>query len=511
MAGRIAAGAADPRSTQADAEDTRMSDPLADLEPRSLWQHFSSIASIPRPSKHEEKIVAWVRSLAERRGIPVRSDATGNLVLDVPASPGREGAPIVILQAHLDMVCEKNRGVEHDLMNDPIRPRIDGEWVCASGTTLGADNGIGVAAALAATTDASVVHGPLQLLFTLDEETGLTGAQGLDSSLVDGTLLLNLDSEEDGVLYIGCAGGADSHLFLDLARQRPRAGGRPWRLELGGLRGGHSGMNINENRGNAIKLLCRVLMATIESGTELQLAGLRGGRMHNAIPREAEAVFHLPEGAEEAFRRILTDKRDEFRVQLAGVDDGLRIELEPTDDGGDVLTGEDRDRLLRLLLALPHGVLAMCADIPGLVETSANLASVSDQDGRIRIVTSSRSSVGPDLKAVLGSIAAAGGLAGAEVRTHDGYPGWKPNLDSPLVEVVRRVYAEVWQQEPVVTAVHAGLECGLLGERISGLDMISFGPQIEGAHSPEERVNIPSVGRFWTALVKVLDRLGQPA
>lgn len=485
-----------------------MSDPLAELAPRSVWQIFASIAAVPRPSKQEEQIAAWVRSFGERQGWDFQSDAVGNLVFRVPASPGRERAPIVILQSHLDMVCEKNSDVQHDFMRDPIRPRVAGEWVTASGTTLGADNGIGVAAALAAASAPGVTHGPLELLFTVDEETGLTGAQRLDGSLLHGRTLLNLDSEEDGKLFVGCAGGADTHLMLEPARRGPAAHARAFTIEVRGLRGGHSGINIHENRGNALKLLTRLLLAAVESGLELALVELRGGSKHNAIPREAQATFYLPAPAEDRFRGVVACMREAFRTELAGIDEGLEIRVDPAPDAGLVLESADRDRLLRLLAVLPHGVLGMSPAIPGLVETSSNLAVIQAEDPGIKIVTSSRSSVNPTLQAVQVSIRCAGRLSGAEVESHDGYPGWKPNLDSPALGVVRRVYQELWGREPEVTAVHAGLECGLLGEKIPGLDMVSFGPQIEGAHSPDERVHIPSVARFWRALGRVLAELG---
>ena len=484
-----------------------MGDALAGLTPRSLWDHFSRIAAIPRPSKHEERIVRWVRELAQGQGFEVRSDAAGNLVLCVPASSGRESAPPLILQSHLDMVCEKNQEVEHDFMTDPIRPRIEGDWVSASGTTLGADNGIGVAAALAAAVDPQVVHGPLELLFTIDEETGLTGAQNLDGSILEGRVLLNMDSEEDGTLFVGCAGGGDCHLRLRVGQRAPAAGSRSYGLQARGLRGGHSGLNIIENRGNALKLLALTLGALLEAGLPVELAALEGGSKPNAIPREADARIFLPPDREADARDVVAAALDGYRDALRGIDDGLSVELIPSDANGAVLAAADRDRLIALLTALPHGVLGMSPEIPGLVETSCNVASVHRDGDRIEIVCSARSSVAARMSAVLASIRAAGRLAGADVRTRDAYPGWKPDMDSPVLGVLRGVYAEVWAREPEVTAVHAGLECGLLGERIPGLDMISFGPQIEGAHSPDERVHIPSVARFWEALTLALDRL----
>ncbi len=486
-----------------------MTDDLTRLEPRSLWEHFAALTQVPRPSKHEERAVAFVRSVAERHGFPVRSDRVGNLVVDVPATRGRESAQVVILQGHLDMVGEKNKDTVHEFLEDPIRARIDGEWVCATGTTLGADNGVGVAAALAAATDPSVKHGPLQLLFTIDEETGLTGAKELNGSLLRGKILLNLDSEEDGVLFVGCAGGTDTHLFLTPSWSPAAKDLMPHTLEIGGLRGGHSGLNIHENRGNALKLLARLLYAARSEGIPYQLATIQGGSKHNAIPREAEAKLYLARGDESRVRGLMDRLADGFRTELQGIDEDLSLKLTAATDGARVMSAPDLERLLGLLMALPHGVLGMSPAIPGLVETSSNLAVALEDQGRVKIVTSSRSSVMPTLRSVASSIEALGRLAGAEVDAHDGYPGWKPNMKSPILGIVREVYRAQWGRDPKVTAIHAGLECGLLGEKISGLDMISFGPQIEGAHSPEERVHIPSVSRFWSALQGVLESLSR--
>jgi dipeptidase D len=484
-----------------------MSDVLGQLEPRSVWGHFSEMTGVPRPSKHEERVAAWVRSVAEKNGFEVRSDEIGNLVVVVPATPGREGAPVVILQGHLDMVCEKNKDAEHDFMNDPIRPRVDGDWVYATGTTLGADNGLGVAAALACATDPDVAHGPLELLFTLDEETGLTGAQRLDGSMLQGRTLLNLDSEEDGVIFAGCAGGADTHLILSPTKKAATPGGTSHAVEVGGLRGGHSGLNIHENRGNAVKILARLLDRMAAEGVAYELATIEGGSAHNAIPREARAVLHLPDDGKARLEEALVPFTKDVKAELKGIDEGVEISVAPAQDGDEVMDAADRDRLISLLMALPHGVLGMSQELPGLVETSNNVATVNAENGRIKIIVSSRSSVGPTQDALLASIRAVGSLAGSDVHTHDGYPGWKPNMASPVLGVVREVYGELWDAEPKVTAIHAGLECGLLGEKIPGIDMVSFGPQIEGAHSPEERIQISSVARFWDALKETLDRL----
>ncbi len=484
-----------------------MSNPFTGLEPKSLWDAFYGITQVPRPSKHEERITAHIESWAQDHGFQVLKDAIRNLVIQVPATSGRESAPPVVLQGHLDMVCEKNKGTEHDFMNDPIRPRIEGEWVYATGTTLGADNGIGVAAAMAASTDPDVAHGPLELLFTMDEETGLTGAKELDASLITARTMLNLDSEEDGVIYVGCAGGADVHTHFQPSMTDPAPGTTPHHLEITGLRGGHSGLNIIENRGNAVKLLTRTLLAAEKAGIRFDIMELTGGDKHNAIPREAEAIVYMAAQDAERMQAVVDRCLADFGVELKGVDDGLKIVFAPTDSSGRVLTAEDRSRLLRVLDALPHGVLAMSNDLEGLVESSNNLAAVKIQDGEYLILTSCRSSIQPSIEAILSTILSVSDLAGFRSETQVGYPGWKPNMDSAVLQVVRKVYAGIWKKDPEVTAIHAGLECGLLGDKVEGMDMVSFGPQIEGAHSPEERLHVESAGRFWNALKQVLDRL----
>jgi dipeptidase D len=484
-----------------------MPDVLNALEPRGLWRHFEALTRIPRPSGKEEAAAAYVREVAATHGFPVEADGVGNVVVRVPASPGKEKAPVVALQGHLDMVCEKNRDVPFDFDRDPIVPEIRGEWVHARGTTLGADNGIGVAAALAAATDPGMVRPPLELLFTVDEETGLTGAQRLDGELLRARTLLNLDSEEDGVLFVGCAGGTDTTLTLPVGRMAHEPGDRPFKLEVSALRGGHSGLNIVENRGNAIKVAAHALFTAMERGIGFQIASFHGGGKHNAIPREAEVLLYVPPGEERGLQDTLEATLRGFQDVHSGVDDGLAMRLLPASDGARVLQPVAAERLLRLLVALPHGVLAMSPAIPGLVETSSNLAVVETGESTVRIVTSSRSSVAPALAAVLAQIRAHGALAGADSELTNAYPGWKPNLASPALRVVQRVYTEVFGRAPQVTAIHAGLECGLIGEKVPGMDMVSFGPQLEGVHSPDERVHIPSVARFWRALGRTLEEL----
>ena len=480
---------------------------VAELSPASLWSRFDSLTTIPRPSRREERVRAWVLEWAATHEFETRQDAIGNIVVRVPATSGREDAPIVVLQSHLDMVCEKNKGVEHDFDVDPIRTSIQEGWVVAEGTTLGADNGIGVAAAMAAAVDPEVQRGRLELLFTTDEETGLTGAAQLDPAIVDGRILLNLDTEEDDVLCIGCAGGADTLLALALERAAATGSTRGRRLTVSGLRGGHSGMEIHQNRGNAVRLLARILEDANQRGIAFEMHDIECNALSNAIPREAECLLGIAQDDLSAWDEHLQGWRTTLATELAGIDEGLRIEFSETDLQGDPMSSASSLCLLRLLLALPHGVLAMSTTIPGLVESSSNVATVTCERESVSIVASSRSSLAPALASIRASIRSAAHLAGAAVTVADSYDGWQPNPRSAVTEVLREVYSTVWGKPPKVEAVHAGLECGLLGQRIPDLDMISFGPTIEGAHSPDERVEIASVERFWRALVLALDRL----
>ena len=470
---------------------------IANLEPKFLWQHFAGLCRIPRGSKNETAIVAHVEAEAKKRGLEVRRDSVGDLVVRIKATPGHESAPTVVIQGHLDMVCEKNADTAHDFEKDPIRAVVDGDWVHATGTTLGADNGIGVAAGLALMDDTSAVHPALELLMTIDEESGMTGALSMPSDFVSGRRLLNLDSEEDGTLYVGCAGGGNSELKLTLRRDASLKGFKAFTARVTGLRGGHSGLNIHENRANAIKLLVRVLRDA-SAKMSLRLGAIDAGNKHNAIPREATAVVYVPTRKDAEFRKLVQGWAKVLKDEFSGVEPDLRLELaSPPAARPKPITAAAAGRALDLLAALPHGVLGMSQAIPGLVETSNNLAVVATEDRALRIVTSSRSSVGPTLQALLASVAAAGRLAGAEVIQGGGYPAWKPNMDSQLLKVARETYQKMYGAEAKVTAIHAGLETGILGSRIAGLDMLSFGPQIEGAHSPTERVNVASTAKFY--------------
>jgi len=479
---------------------------VSDFEPRALWAHFDKILTIPRGSKEEEKIRDYVLSVAERAGLDHQVDATGNVVVRKPGTPGKEGSPATVLQSHLDMVNEKNSDVEHDFSKDPLRPVREGEYLTADGTTLGSDNGIGVAAMLAIMESRDLVHGPLDFLFTIDEETGLTGAGGLDPSLLRGRRLLNLDSEEEGAVTVGCAGGADTLLRLRLQTLPSPEKVSVHRVRLHGLNGGHSGIDIHLQRGNAIQILARMIHA-VSRGTPGFLAGIQGGNKHNAIPREAWATVVIPEEQSSGFLEQVQEQFELVREEFRSADPGMALSIEDVPLPAEVWTTDTTWNVLRLLVALPHGVVAMSNDIPGLVETSANLAVVSAEGHELSVLLSSRSSVASALGWIRRKIRAIGFLAGARVDEHDGYPGWKPNLASPVLQVVKSVHARVLGSEPHVAAVHAGLECGIIGEMIPGMDMISFGPQIEFPHSPNERVKIDSVGRFYDLLTAVLEEL----
>lgn len=477
---------------------------VSDLAPKALWGHFDQILTIPRGSKEEDKMRAFVVGVAERLGLEHRVDRTGNVVVKKPGSTGKESAPATVLQAHLDMVNEKNSDVDFDFDTDAIRPVLDGDYLKADGTTLGSDNGIGVASMLAIMEASDLVHGPLEFLFTIDEETGLTGAQQLDPTLLSAKQLINLDSEEEGTLTVGCAGGADSHLTLAVERVPAPGNATAHTVKLFGLNGGHSGVDIHLQRGNAVQLLARMLRA---AGMPGLLAALEGGNKHNAIPREAWATVVIPEGtAGDFFARLDVQFRNvkgEFSVPEPGMQMSVSDVAVPKNTWS---TGSGA-RILDFLVALPHGVVAMSNDIPGLVETSSNLAAVKAGDGTFTVLTSSRSSVASGMDRIRGKIEAVATLAGAEVEHHDGYPAWQPDLDSRILGVVRAVHARVLGTAPHVSAIHAGLECGLIGDMVPGMDMISIGPQIEFPHSPSERVHVASVGRFYDLLTETLKEL----
>ncbi len=479
---------------------------VSDLHPKPLWRHFDQILTIPRGSKEEEKMRAFVVGVAVRNGLEHRVDATGNVVVTKPGTAGKERAPATILQGHLDMVNEKNSDVDFDFATDAIRPLREGDYLTADGTTLGSDNGIGVAAMLAIMEATDLVHGPLEFVFTVDEETGLTGAAELDPTLLSAKQLINLDSEEEGALTVGCAGGADTELTLTLDAIPAPASATAHMVRLFGLNGGHSGVDIHLQRGNAVQLLARMLQAAGQPGF---IAAIEGGNKHNAIPREARATLVIPAGATGDFFARLDAQFQSVKAEYSVPEPGMAMAVDDVAVPEAVWSADAGAQVLRLLVALPHGVAAMSNDIPGLVETSCNLAAVKSSGGTLRILMSSRSSVASGMDWIKAKIDAVATLAGAGVRHHDGYPGWKPDLDSKLLGVVRSVHARVLGSEPRVEAIHAGLECGLIGKMIPGMDMISIGPQIEFPHSPNERVKVDSVGRFWELLAGTLEELAR--
>jgi dipeptidase D len=479
---------------------------VKDLEPKALWAHFDRILGIPRGSREEDAMRAYVLEIAAGKGLEYDVDAAGNVVIRKPGSPGHEDAPVTILQSHLDMVNEKNSDVEHDFGRDPIRPEQDGEWLTARGTTLGSDNGIGVAAMLALLEAEDLGHGPLELLFTVDEESGLTGAAQLDGSLLRGRQLLNLDTEEEDAVTVGCAGGGDSHLTLPVTREAPPAGTRAVSLALRGLKGGHSGIDISLQRGNAVRLLARIIDAGAR-GTTLRLASFDGGDKHNAIPREAAAVVVLPEAEVGGFEHRAGEEYAAARQAYAAVEPNMVLKLEVGAAPDAVLDTGSSWTALHLIHGLPHGVDTMSYDIPALVETSTNLAKAALGADAVTVLMSTRSSVKSELEGLRKRIRAIAHLAGAEVEEEEPYPGWKPDLDSHVLAVVKEAFEEVKGKAPVVEAVHAGLETGIIGEKVPGMDMVSFGPQIEFPHSPDERVRIPSVATFYEILVGALEKL----
>ena len=478
------------------------------MNPKAVFDIFAEICKVPRPSKHEEKISQWLQSFAAAHGIECVVDDAMNVIMRVPATPGYENHEGVILQAHMDMVCEKNGDVRHDFMTDPIETFVDGEWLKAKGTTLGADNGIGIAMALAAITDQELPHPAIECLFTVDEETGLTGAMKLKDGMLKSKRLINLDSEDDGQIFIGCAGGIDTLAKMHYEKspisnlQSPIA----IRLSVSGLLGGHSGDDINKGRANANQLIVWFL-ARIWPQTEIQLASINGGNLRNAIAREAEAVLCVPMSYKEQIRIEWNNYVARMEDIFGEVEKEMRMDLETCDMPETFIPADKACRLIMALCECPHGMIAMSQDMPGLVETSTNLASIKMKEGYIEINTSQRSSKETSKHHLKWVVEQALSLACDEVTHGDGYPGWAPNPKSALLEVVKKAYKDLYKEEPKVLAIHAGLECGLFLEKYPYLDMVSIGPQMYGVHSPQERLSIPSTERCYKWLCRTLQAL----
>lgn len=475
-----------------------------ELKPASVFHFFNEICQIPRPSKKEEKIIAYLKEFGKKYNLETKVDEAGNVLIKKTATKGKENLQTVILQSHVDMVCEKNSDVQHDFLTDPIESYVDGEWMKAKGTTLGADNGIGVATQLAILAADDIEHGPLECLFTVDEETGLSGAFALKEGFLSGDILINLDSEDEGEVFIGCAGGVNT-----LAEYAYETIPAPqdyffFRVDVKGLTGGHSGDDINKNRANANKLLVRFL-SLVTAKYDMYLCKIDGGNLRNAIPREAYVIAAIPMEYREPLRIDLNIFASEVENEYSVTEPDMKFLLQSESKYPDAIDRNTTDKLLKSLYAVHHGIYAMSQDIPGLVETSSNLASVKMQEGNIiKVETSQRSSILSSRMDMVNMVKAAFELGGAKVTVGGGYPGWKPNPSSPILKIAVDTYKKLFGQEPKVKAIHAGLECGLFLEKYPSLDMFSFGPTLRGVHSPDERMHIPSVERYWKHLLEVL-------
>lgn len=480
---------------------------VKDLKPELIWKCFDEVTKIPRPSCHEEQIREFLVNFAKENGIAVKTDKVGNVVMHKAATPGHENAPTVILQAHMDMVAEKNNDVNHDFMKDPIDTYVDGDWVRARGTTLGADNGIGVAAAMAVMLDKTLVHGPVEALFTVNEEIGLEGAQNLGKDMITGTMLLNLDSEDDGEIFVGCAGGIDTTAEFEYKRSFTPENFKYMRVSVSGLLGGHSGGDIHLGRANANKVIARFIWECSQRWNTC-LCSIEGGNLRNAIPREANAVFGIQADRHEEMMRRLHSYVNEIKNEYEGVEPGMKLEIEEVVRPEYCLDSETSLAIVRAVYSAPHGVISMSRDIEGLVETSTNLASVKmPEEGKVIVTTSQRSSVESRKDDIAGQVEAHFQLAGAKVTHSDGYPGWAPNMKSPIMKISAEAYEELFGVKPAIKAIHAGLECGLFLAKYPHLDMVSFGPTMTGVHSPDEQLLIPTVDKFWKHLCKVLEKV----
>ena len=479
---------------------------IRDLDPSLVWKNFYALTQIPRPSKKEEKAVEYLYGFGKSLGLETIKDEVGNIIIKKPATPGMEGRRGVILQGHIDMVPQKNADKVHDFEKDPITTLVDGDWVRADGTTLGADNGLGVAVALSVLESRDLKHGPVEVLVTVDEETGMTGANALKPGLLDGDILINLDSETEGELYVGCAGGLDATASLKYEMKPAPAGYKAYRISAKGMKGGHSGMDIILYRANANKVLARVLVPLLRDG--VKLVSVDGGNMRNAIPREAFADVLVPEGMVSAVESHIASVQKDIRNEYAATDPDAGLLMEPLAsipasyiDDAAVLA------MFRAVNACPNGVWRMSDAVPGLVETSNNVAIVSAADGLFQVKTLMRSSVDSEKEALAEEFRSLFELAGAETSFTGGYSGWAPNSNSLILHTMKKVYSGMYGKEPAVMAIHAGLECGILGGTYPHWDMVSCGPTILSPHSPDERVNIPSVKKWWDFLVKVLEEI----
>lgn len=467
---------------------------------------FSEISKIPRCSKKEERISQWLVEWAEANHFQYKRDKVKNIVIRVPATQGYEKAPIVVIQGHMDMVCEKIPESKHDFSKDPIELVYDGEWLTANGTTLGADNGIALAMAMALALDKDTPHPPLELLFTVDEETGLTGANSLEPGFIDGRILINVDSEDEGVFTVGCAGGINTNLYLPVCFESSPGGLKTYSLHAGNMKGGHSGIDIAKEKANAIKVLCRLLEVLGEI-TPIHIADIRGGSAHNAIPRDCTATVLLNPAEMAKVREKVAEVESVLRDEYNNTDPDLTLVMKEADAAEKALGTAESVRLVQFIRAIPHGVAAMSTDIANLVETSNNLARIWIENGEVNVLSSQRSSVVSRLHALTRRIEDVAKLAGGRAKSGDGYPPWQPNMDSPLLARSLKLYRSLFNKEPVVEVIHAGLECGIISDRNPGMDMISIGPDLRYPHSPDEKVHVGAIGKVWDFIAELLKDL----
>jgi dipeptidase D len=487
---------------------------LAHLQPSSLWQIFEQLCQQPRPSKHEQKVSAWIQQWAKNLGLSVKEDAVGNLILAKPATKGMENKKGVVLQAHMDMVPQKNSGTDHDFLVDPIKPYIvneaDGEWVTAEGTTLGADNGIGLSSALAVLASDDIAHGPLEVLITIDEEAGMTGAFGLEAGWLDADILINTDSEQEGEVYMGCAGGIDATVTFDVKMEPVPAGYEAFNLSISGLKGGHSGVDIHTGRANANKLLVRFLVQASEQFA-IRLTELNGGSLRNAIPREAFASFVVEKNKVSALKEALATYLATIKHNLKSIETDLDMLLISPEQFDEMWTLETQTQILSALNACPNGVIRMSDDIKGIVETSLNMGVMRCKGPKFTTLCLIRSLHDDGRLQVEEMLTSLFSLAGAEIKFSGGYPGWKPDTSSPIMKIVRDTYQQLFNKTPEIMVIHAGLECGLFKTAYPHWDMVSFGPTIKFPHSPDEKVNVASVDLYWQLLVNVLKNIPEKA
>jgi len=476
---------------------------LSSLRPTLIWKYFEEILTIPRPSGQESLIRNYLIDFAKQHDLAYKVDQTGNLLICKKASQGKEKVPVIILQSHLDMVCEKNSETKHDFLKDPITAYIDDTWVKASGTTLGADDGIGIAAQMAILASDDISHGPIECLFTVEEETGLTGAFGLEPGFLTGTTLLNLDSEDEGELFIGCAGGRDTTITFSFKREPVPVDYQAYKLTVSGLKGGHSGDDIHRGLGNANKILNRFLWNE-QSHLRLRVADFNGGNLRNAIPREASAIVLVPSKYEKELLNSLIKYEQVMRNEFSLTEPGLALKINRCENPDYTIDLLSQEKLINALYATPHGVHSWSQSMAGMVESSTNLASVKFSEESAFITTSQRSSLDSSKEDIVNMVTSVWRLTDAKIEHSNGYPGWSPNPDSQILKTTVDAYIRLFGSPPIVRSIHAGLECGLFLEKYPHLDMVSFGPTIKGAHSPDERLDIATTGKFWNLLVEVI-------